>query len=445
MIQQSFYGGKRTCSYIRPYLYALDDMRRMADGSRKHLGSVAIITVYVHNLTHQSATVFTDVVKTAYKRRNVSCSGFCRQQRLPYGKYQCTVGADTFSRKVFNSFYAWGTTNIIIRGLSLIVFPLLLGADLTSRIPESLTEFICVVVTYPIYLLVHRFIGYEYLQVEEKERLRIHFTPIVIGVSFAFLSYGLLNDFMPYFASIWPVEVVNNYAKLVVLLATGAFFIVVSYANQWIKDELFLELKEEQERHFQSLQESSRHILHLYQDLYRDGVPKVVVPKKVETVLATSQEGDSQNLSEEEVPFSKVMPDISNLLSQLLRSVIESKYMEFHAVGVDFIMEVPDPISPVHIDVVDLSAVLTTFLDNALLRAHGQENSLVRLTYYQSGEVQVLSVETTLSQDSAEAPHEAYENHLSNNEQLEDIMERYPKSKLSFKNDKFIYRQQFEY
>jgi len=346
---------------------------------------------------------------------------------------------------VFNSFYAWGTTNIIIRGLSLIVFPLLLGADLTSRIPESLTEFICVVVTYPIYLLVHRFIGYEYLQVEEKERLRIHFTPIVIGVSFAFLSYGLLNEFMPYFASIWPVEVVNNYAKLVVLLATGAFFIVVSYANQWIKDELFLELKEEQERHFQSLQESSRHILHLYQELYRDGVPKVVVPKKAKTVLATSQEGDSQNLSEEEVPFSKVMPDISNLLSQLLRSVIESKYMEFHAVGVDFIMEVPDPISPSHIDIVDLSAVLTTFLDNALLRAHGQENSLVRLSYYQSGEVQVLSVETTLSQDSAEAPHKAYENHLSINEQIEDIMERYPQSKLSFKNDKFIYRQQFEY
>lgn len=346
---------------------------------------------------------------------------------------------------VFNSFYAWGTTNIIIRGLSLIVFPLLLGADLTSRIPESLTEFICVVVTYPIYLLVHRFIGYEYLQVEEKERLRIHFTPIVIGVSFAFLSYGLLNEFMPYFASIWPVEVVNNYAKLVVLLATGAFFIVVSYANQWIKDELFLELKEEQDRHFQSLQESSRHILHLYQELYRDGVPKVVVPKKAKTVLATSQEGDSQNLSEEEVPFSKVMPDISNLLSQLLRSVIESKYMEFHAVGIDFIMEVPDPISPSHIDIVDLSAVLTTFLDNALLRAHGQENSLVRLSYYQSGEVQVLSVETTLSQDSAEAPHKAYENHLSINEQIEDIMERYPQSKLSFKNDKFIYRQQFEY
>ena len=346
---------------------------------------------------------------------------------------------------VFNSFYSWGTTNIIIRGLSLIVFPLLLGADLTSRIPESLTEFICVVVTYPIYLLVHRFIGYEYLQVEEKERLRIHFTPIVIGVSFAFLSYGLLNEFMPYFASIWPVEVVNNYAKLVVLLATGAFFIVVSYANQWIKDELFLELKEEQERHFQSLQESSRHILHLYQELYRDGVPKVVVPKKAKTVLATSQEGDSQNLSEEEVPFSKVMPDISNLLSQLLRSVIESKYMEFNAVGIDFIMEVPDPISPSHIDIVDLSAVLTTFLDNALLRAHGQENSLVRLSYYQSGEVQVLSVETTLSQDSADAPHKAYENHLSINEQLEDIMERYPQSKLSFKNDKFIYRQQFEY
>ena len=45
--------------------------------------------------------------------------------------------------------------------------------------------------------------------------------------------------------------------------------------------------------------------------------------------------------------------------------------------------------------------------------------SLVRMSYYQRGEVQVLSVETTLSQDSAEAPHEAYESHLSINEQLE--------------------------
>ena len=60
---------------------------------------------------------------------------------------------------VFNSFYSWGTTNIIIRGLSLIVFPLLLGADLMSRIPESLTEFICVVVTYPLDFLVHCVIG----------------------------------------------------------------------------------------------------------------------------------------------------------------------------------------------------------------------------------------------------------------------------------------------
>ena len=91
-----------------------------------------------------------------------------------------------------------------------------------SRIPESLTEFICVVVTYPLYFLVHCFIGYEYLQVEEKESLRIHFTPIVIGVSFAFLSYGLFNDYLPYLATIWSVEVVNNYAKLIVLLATGA-------------------------------------------------------------------------------------------------------------------------------------------------------------------------------------------------------------------------------
>ena len=59
-----------------------------------------------------------------------------------------------------------------------------------SRIPESLTEFICVVVTYPLYLLVHSFIGYEYLQVEEKERLRIHFTLLLLGLALPFFHTG---------------------------------------------------------------------------------------------------------------------------------------------------------------------------------------------------------------------------------------------------------------
>ncbi len=97
---------------------------------------------------------------------------------------------------VFNSFFMpWGT-NII----SLIVFPLL-GADLTSRIPESLTEFICVVVTHPILIsLVHRFIGCEYLQVEER-LMHTHFTLLLLKLLLP--SFIWLNEFMP--ASIWPV------------------------------------------------------------------------------------------------------------------------------------------------------------------------------------------------------------------------------------------------
>ena len=125
--------------------------------------------------------------------------------------------------------------------------------------------------------------------------------------------------------------------------------------------------------------------------------------------------------------------------------MIESKYMEFHAVGLDFILEIPDPISRAHIDVVDLSGVLSTFLDNALLKAHGQKECLVRLSYFQRGEEQVLSVEVTLVQGEARGAYKEGEEGLSMNEQLKDIMERYPQSKFSFKDDKLIYRQQFEY
>ena len=46
---------------------------------------------------------------------------------------------------------------------------------------------------------------------------------------------------------------------------------------------------------------------------------------------------------------------------------------------------------------------------------------------------------------TVEELNKALPSERESSEQIEDIMERYPQSKLSFKNDKFIYRQQFEY
>ena len=54
-------------------------------------------------------------------------------------------------------------------------------------------------------------------------------------------------------------------------------------------------------------------------------------------------------------------------------------------------------------------------------------------------------MEVTLVQGEARGAYKEGEEGLSMNEQLEDIMERYPQSKFSFKDDKLIYRQQFEY
>ena len=56
-------------------------------------------------------------------------------------------------------------------GLSLTFFPLLLGDDFDEPHSRIFNGVYVVVVTYPLYLLVHRFIGYEYLQVEEKGAL----------------------------------------------------------------------------------------------------------------------------------------------------------------------------------------------------------------------------------------------------------------------------------
>ena len=62
-----------------------------------------------------------------------------------------------------------------------------------------------------IYLLVHRFCGYRIFAGRGKGALALTLHLLLLGLALAyFLSYGLLEWFMPYFHSIWPVEVVNN-------------------------------------------------------------------------------------------------------------------------------------------------------------------------------------------------------------------------------------------
>ena len=104
MIQQPFDSTQRTGSHICSHLHTLDDVLRIADRSRQYLSLVIIGAIHTYNITNKSYPVFANIIQTSDKRRNVSRSGFCSQQCLSDGKYQCTIGPDSFFCKVLDSF-----------------------------------------------------------------------------------------------------------------------------------------------------------------------------------------------------------------------------------------------------------------------------------------------------------------------------------------------------
>ena len=87
MIKQTFDGRQRTGCYISPYFNTLHDVRCMTNGSCKYLCSITVISIHFYNLAYQCNTVFSDVIQTPYKRRNISSSCLGSQQCLSYGKY----------------------------------------------------------------------------------------------------------------------------------------------------------------------------------------------------------------------------------------------------------------------------------------------------------------------------------------------------------------------
>ena len=350
---------------------------------------------------------------------------------------------------IFYGFYAWGVTDLILRTLCLFIAPLIIGIPPYEVQSHAGYLLVCMLCVYPIYRFIHGYMGFEYLKNQEswllEERLLFHIT----WLTRAAFCYGLLMDLLVYVTFLGSSDLIYNYLKLIVFLSVSVFFCTISYANRWIKDRSFDALQEEQERHFQSLRESSQHILQLYQDLSRQGVPN---PDKLLEEKARAKgrkDSDCLVLTEEELMFTKELPDLTNVYSQLLRSMIESWYMAAKAEGIDFVLEVPEQVGTGSVKVVDLTLVLQAFLAEAFQVARELPEGLVRLFMVQDDKHHVFVVET-LSQDEGGVNlfSEALELALSESEdesQLEEVLKRYPQAKVSTKRDRTLFSQVFEY
>ena len=103
MAEQSFDGRQGAGRHVGPGVEALNDVLRMADRRSQHLRSVTVTAVNAYDMGHERHAVLGNVVQTSDERRDIGGSGLRRQQSLPNGEDQRTVGADALPGEIVHS------------------------------------------------------------------------------------------------------------------------------------------------------------------------------------------------------------------------------------------------------------------------------------------------------------------------------------------------------
>lgn len=333
-------------------------------------------------------------------------------------------GPKSWLEALFCSFYAWGLTDLMIHFLTFVVFPMVLGFDLTSLSPPLPLLLVSGLLVYPIYLLVHYFIDFNYFSLGGKQGSNKQSQGLLMRMTLSFLVYGLIMEGLFYFSGFISGSLIPNYAQLVTLVAIGFFFGMISYANRKLKDRLFQELEEEQERHFQSLREANQHILRLHRELARGSLYQL--EKNEEVALVETAHGEVRNVDEKLI--KQLLPDISHICSEVLRSVIESKFLEARAKGVTLVLEAPDQVQKPEMDPVDLSLVLQYFLDIGLMLVDRENEGVIRLSLGQNEVAWYMVVEVTVSGEAGDL-FEADDAQVTM-KQVESLVQAYPEVKL---------------
>src|SRR5579863_444579 len=104
MFQKPKDGFKRTGNHIGSGFRTFSDMKRAANRGGQDLRFKALDRIDIRYLCNQFNAVPSRVVNPPDKRRYIFCADFCRQDRLPRRKTQCTVCRNSIISKPFDGF-----------------------------------------------------------------------------------------------------------------------------------------------------------------------------------------------------------------------------------------------------------------------------------------------------------------------------------------------------
>lgn len=271
------------------------------------------------------------------------------------------------------------------------------------------------------------------------------------------VAYILVSVAIFYASSAYPYTGLFVYLAGIVTIVYAVLFIYLfvqlnAYSKNQVKDQL----AEEMRRHEESLEEYSRRLEILYNDISQIKKDYLESLKSMETSikhrnLATLRqqytellEKSGNNLTLSNYELSRLI----NLEITSLKSLFSAKVLEAENLGIKVNLELPDVIVTTQIDDLDLVVICSVFLNNAIEAATEASQPILNISFFKNQDQVVLVIDNTTKEERVSVSHIFDEGISSKGEgrglglsKVAEILSRYPMVNLETRSKDYHFTQ----
>ena len=338
------------------------------------------------------------------------------------------------------------------RMLGYNVFPML-GITVFNEATISGYDILIELLIFPVYLLIIHSLKINYKDLKEGFN-RQYFNTILLIINlsmilyilFVYLLVVLRNQWSD--ADMWRGQLNNLYII--------SFFIMLLYINATSKEKLEQEVVAQKDRQLKELSNYSHHVESLYSEIrsFRHDYLNILTSLKLgieNQDLHAIQRIYEDVLKESGKSFYDKKFDIarlSNIKNDAVKSVLSAKLLEAQNKGIDISVEVEDSIDDFHIEILDFITILSILCDNAIEASQKAKHSNLSVALIKSEKTLMLVVENTTEVEKVDVTH-LFERGISTKGEgrglglynVQQIMDRYPKSSISTKSANYKFAQ----
>ncbi|MGT2754486.1 sensor histidine kinase [Streptococcus ovis] len=187
------------------------------------------------------------------------------------------------------------------------------------------------------------------------------------------------------------------------VLYVYVFIALLIYLNYKAKEYLDNELQRSKDQQLSALSSYSAHVESLYKELrsFRHDYTNVLTSLNEafkQDDLATAKDIYQAVIAQSDKKFYHSKYDIANLANltnPAMKSLISAKLMEAQAKGIHLTVEIAEQISEPNMELLDVVAILSIFLDNAIEASQETEDKLLNFAYFAEGDQKILLIENS--------------------------------------------------